>query len=54
MTPSMEVIKVNVANIIAASMAIYDTAEVDTSAEGGQLGREDDVLSGSNVWEQGW
>ena len=51
--PSMEVIKVNVANIIAASMNISDIL-VDTSAEGVQLGREDDVLSGSNVWEQGW
>lgn len=49
--PAMEVIKVNVTNIIAASLAIYDT-EVDTSAEDGQLSRES--FSNSNVWEQEW
>lgn len=49
-SPSMEVIKVNVANIIAASMPISDIT-VDTN-EDIQLGREN--ISGSNVWEQGW
>jgi hypothetical protein len=39
MTPAMEVIKVDVANMMAASARLFDT-EVDTSISGVQLGRE--------------
>ena len=39
MTPAMEVIKVDVANMMAASAMLFDTA-VDTSTSGVQLGRE--------------
>ena len=39
MTPAMEVIKVDVANMMAASARLFNT-EVDTSGPGVQLGRE--------------
>ena len=39
MTPAMEVIKVDVANMMAASVLGISSTEVDTSA-GVQLGRE--------------
>ena len=39
MTPAMEVIKVDVANMMAASFGISNT-EVNTSTPGVQLGRE--------------
>lgn len=52
-SPSMEVIKVNVANIIAASTIDVDMSD-GTAGEEATLGREDDAISSSNVWEQGW
>ena len=39
MTPAMEVIKVDVANMMAASARLFDT-EVDTPTSGVQLGHE--------------
>ena len=51
--PSVEVIKVGAISMLAASMGINDT-EVDTSVEGGQLGREDNTPNRPNLWEQGW
>ena len=50
--PSMEVIEINTAAIIAESMPFSET-EVDTSEEGGQLGREDRP-SGPNLWDNVW
>ena len=52
-TPSVEVIKVGAVNILAASLGISETS-VDTSAEGIQLGREDNSSSNPGIWEQGW
>ena len=40
MAPAMEVIKVDVANMMAASVGIFSTKEVDTTGPGVQLGRE--------------
>ena len=51
--PSVEVIKVGAISMLAASMVLNDTT-VDTSEEGGQLGREDNNPSLPNLWEQGW
>ena len=51
--PSVEVIKVGAISMLAASMELNDTA-VDTSVDGGQLGREDNNPSRPNLWEQGW
>ena len=51
--PSVEVIKVGAISMLAASMGINDTT-VDTSEEGGQLGREDNTPNSPNLWEQGW
>lgn len=51
-SPSMEIITVNAANIIAASMQIFSETTVDTSEDGVQLGRED--VSSPSLWEQGW
>lgn len=42
----------NVANIIATSMAVYSDQTVDTSISSVQLGREDN--SRPSLWEQGW
>ena len=52
-TPSVEVIKVGAISMLAASMGINDTT-VDTSEEGGQLGREDNTPGSPNLWDQGW
>ena len=52
--PSVEVIKVGAISMLAASMVLNDTTEVDTSEEGGQLGREDNTPGSPNLWEQGW
>ena len=52
-TPSVETIKVSAVNMLAASLLINGT-EVDTTSEGGQLGREDNGLSRPNVWENEW
>ena len=52
-TPSVEVIKVGAVNILAASFGISETS-VDTTSEGGQLGREDNSSSRPGIWEQGW
>ena len=50
--PSVEVIKVNAVNMLAASIQIHDTESVDTSVEGCQLGRK---ASGSNsLWDSQW
>ena len=51
--PSVEVIKVGAISMLAASMGLNDTT-VDTSEEGGQLGREDNTPGSPNLWEQGW
>ena len=52
--PSVEVIKVGAISMLAASMGINDDTTVDTSEEGGQLGREDNTPHSPNLWEQGW
>ena len=52
-TPEMEVIKVGAVSMLAASLGISND-EVNTSAEGVQLGREDNTPSSPNLWEQGW
>lgn len=52
--PSVEVIKVGVISMLAASMEINDNTEVDTSKDGVQLGREDNTPGSPNLWEQGW
>ena len=50
--PSVEVIKVDVANVMATSMAIVNEGTVDTSSVGEQLSR---VLENSmKAWEQTW
>ena len=51
--PSVEVIKVGAISMLAASMGINDK-EVDTSVDGGQLGREDNTPGSPNLWDQGW
>ena len=51
-TPSVEIIKVNAVNMLAASMGISDT-EVDTSEDGVQKGREEKLSAGS-LWDQQW
>lgn len=51
--PSVEVIKVGAISMLAASMGINDK-EVDTSVDGGQLGREDNTPHSPNLWDQGW
>lgn len=50
--PSVENIKVNAVNMLAASIRMNDT-EVDTSEGGVQLGRED-KSGNTNIWDQGW
>lgn len=51
--PSVEVIKLGAISMLAASMEINETP-VDTSVEGGQLGREDNTPNRPNLWDQGW
>lgn len=51
-TPSVEIIKVNAVNMLAASMGISDT-EVDTSEDDVQKGREEKHSAGS-LWDQQW
>ena len=51
--PSVEVIKVGAISMLATSLELNDTT-VDTSVEGGQLGREDNTPSRPNLWDQGW
>ncbi len=51
--PSVEVIKVGAISMLAASMVLNDNT-VDTSEEGGQLGREDNTPNRPNLWDQGW
>ncbi len=51
--PSVEVIKVGAISMLAASMELNDTT-VDTSVDGGQLGREDNTPGSPNLWDQGW
>jgi hypothetical protein len=51
-TPSVEIIKVNAVNMLAASMGISDT-EVDTSEDDVQKGREEKRSAGS-LWDQQW
>ena len=53
-TPEVEVIKVGAVSMLATSMGIYNDKDVDTSAEGVQLGREDNTPSRPNLWDQGW
>ena len=51
--PSVEIIKVGAISMLATSMGINETT-VDTSKDGGQLGREDNTPNSPNLWEQGW
>ena len=51
-TPSVEIIKVNAVNMLAASMGISDT-EVDTSDDDVQKGREEKRSAGS-LWDLQW
>ena len=51
-TPSVEIIKVNAVNMLAASMGISDT-EVNTSEDDVQKGREEKRSAGS-LWDQQW
>lgn len=51
--PSTEVIKMETVSIVAASLNLDNETEVDTSTEGGQLGREDRP-SRPNFWDQTW
>lgn len=51
--PSTEVIKMETVSIVAASLNLDNETEVDTSTEGGQLGREDRP-SRPNLWDQTW
>ena len=48
--PSVEVIKVDVANVMATSMAIVNEGTVDTSSVGEQLSRE--LENSMKAWEQ--
>ena len=50
--PSVEVIKVDVANVMATSMAIVNEGAVDTSSVGEQLSRE--LENSMKAWEQTW
>ena len=50
--PSVEVIKVDVANVMATSMAIVNEGTVDTSSVGEQLSRE--LENSMKAWEQTW
>jgi hypothetical protein len=52
-TPSVEVIKMEAVSIVATSLNLDNNTEVDTSVDGGQLGREDRP-SRPGLWEQGW
>ena len=52
MAPTVEEIKVNVVNMMATSMGIYED-EVDTSEEGVQEGRSEG-LSAKGVWDNEW
>ena len=52
-TPSVEVIKMETTSIVATSLNLDNNTEVDTSVDGGQLGREDRP-SRPGLWEQGW
>ena len=51
-TPSVEVIKMEAVSIVATSLNLDNNTEVDTSVDGGQLGREDRP-SRPGLWEQG-
>lgn len=51
--PSTEVIKMETVSIVAASLNLDNETEVDTSTEGGQLGREDRPYR-PNLWDQTW
>ena len=51
--PSVEVIKVNATNMLAASIKMYDGPSVDTTVEGEQLGRKNNSSFG-NIWDSQW
>ena len=51
--PSVEVIKVNAVNMLAASM-LMKNGTVDTSEENVQLGREKRGSSFGNIWDSQW
>ena len=51
--PSVEVIKVNAVNMLAASM-LMKNGTVDTSDEDVQLGREKKGSSFGNIWDSQW
>ena len=48
--PSVEVIKVDVANLMATSMTIVNEGAVDTSSVGEQLSRE--LENSMKAWDQ--
>lgn len=54
-TPAMEMIEINAVSILAASSLSINSSHdaVNTSAEGVQLGREDNP-STPNLWDQEW
>ena len=51
--PSVEVIKVNAVNMLAASIRM-NNGEVNTSDENVQLGREKRGSSFGNIWDSQW
>lgn len=51
--PSVEVIKVNATNMLANSLIINNEKTIDTSADGGQLGRKNNSSFG-NIWDSQW
>ena len=51
--PSVEVIKVNAVNMLAASVRMID-GTVDTSEDNVQLGREKRGSSFGNIWDSQW
>lgn len=53
-TPTVEVIKVDAANIIAASALGISDTYVNTNELGVQQGRENNSVFDRNIWDQGW
>ena len=51
--PSVEVIKVNATNMLAASLPINGAQSIDTTVEGEQLGRKNNSSFG-NIWDSQW
>lgn len=52
--PAVAAVKLDATGLMAVSLQVNsDHPGVDTSADGGQLGRDDHRGSG-NVWDQSW